>query len=111
MAMSVEKRVGIFFLLTLIVLAVMIEMVEEWDPFEQKIAYKSQFSSIIGMNLGDPVRVAGVQVGKVTAIGLSNNKVQVDFYVNDPAIVRKGTVAAVRRTNLLGGVFLGLEFG
>lgn len=111
MAMSVEKRVGIFFLLTLIVLAVMIEMVEEWDPFEQKIAYTSQFNSIIGMNLGDPVRVAGVQVGKVTAIGLSGNKVQVDFYVNDPEIVRKGTVAAVRRTNLLGGVFLGLEFG
>ena len=111
MALSVEKRVGIFFLLTLVVLAVMIEMVEEWDPFEQKYTYHSHFMSVIGMNVGDPVRVAGVQVGKVLAIGLNDNKVQVDFYVNDPGIIRAGTVAAVRRTNLLGGVFLGLEFG
>lgn len=111
MVMSIEKRVGIFFLLTLVVLAVMIEMVEEWDPFEDKIAYATHFNSVIGMNIGDPVRVAGVQVGKVTGIGLENNKVRVDFYVNDPTIIRKGTVAAVRRTNLLGGVFLGLEFG
>jgi len=111
MTMSVEKRVGIFFLLTLIVLAVMIEMVEEWDPLEQKIAYSTRFNSVVGMNMGDPVRVAGVQVGKITAIGLTDNKVQVDFYVNSPELIRKGTVAAVRRTNLLGGVFLGLEFG
>ncbi len=111
MALSIEKRVGIFFLLSLVVLAVMIEMVEEWSPFEDKYLFKSQFQSIIGLNIGDPVRIAGVQVGKVIAIGLNHNKVQVDFYVNDLTIVRTGTVASVRRTNLLGGVFLGLEFG
>ena len=111
MTLSVETKVGIFFLLTLIVLAVMIEMVEEWDPFEQKIGYAARFNSVIGLSLGDPVRVAGVQVGKVSDIGIDQNKVRVDFYVNDPSLVRKGTVAAVRRTNLLGGVFLGLEFG
>jgi len=111
MAISIEKRVGIFFLLALIVLAVMIEMVEEWHPFEDKIVFKSQFNSVIGLSVGDPVRVAGVPVGKVLAIGLNHNKVQVDFYVNNPTFVRVGTVASVRRTNLLGGVFLGLEFG
>jgi len=109
--MSVEKKVGIFFLMTLVVLAVMIEMVEEWHPLEDKIVYMAQFESVVGMNIGDPVRVAGVQVGKVTKISLNHNKVRIDFYVNDPTIVRQGTLAAVRRTNLLGGVFLGLEFG
>lgn len=109
--MSVEKKVGLFFLLTLIALGGMIEMVEDWHPFEKHVEYRSYFASVVGLNPGDPVRMAGVQVGKVVAIAIEQGRVRVDFYVTADTRVREDTVAEVRRTNLLGGVFLGLQFG
>ncbi len=111
MDFSVEKKVGIFFLLTLVALGVMIEMVEEWHPFESQTPYHTHFEAVIGLNPGDPVRMAGVQVGKVKAITLEEGRVRVDFYVTGEAEVRQDSVAEVRRTNLLGGVFLGIRFG
>jgi len=111
MAMSVEKKVGIFFLLTLIALGGLIELVEDWQPFEDKYHYKAYFESVVGINEGDPVRMAGVQLGKVTGITLKDNKVRIDFYINRKGQITKDTVAVVSRTNLLGGLFLGLNFG
>jgi phospholipid/cholesterol/gamma-HCH transport system substrate-binding protein len=36
MGMSTEQKVGLFFLAALILLAVMIELVEDWRPFEDQ---------------------------------------------------------------------------
>ena len=111
MAISVEQKVGFFFLATLILLAVMVELVEEWRPFEDQYAYVALFTSSVGLKVGDPVRIAGVDVGKVRKIGLEDTHVRVDFYVNRVDSVREDSLAQVRQTNLLGGVFLGLDFG
>jgi len=111
MAVSVEQKVGLFFLMAMIVLGVMIELVEDWRPFEDQYPYRAYFTSAVGLKVGDPVRIAGVEAGKIEAITLDDSRVRVDFYVNDTATVREDTLAQVRQTNLLGGVFLGLDFG
>jgi len=111
MTLSTEQRVGLFFLAALILLAVMIELVEDWRPFEDQYAYNARFDSAVGLKVGDPVRVAGVDVGKVKKIFLDDQKVLVGFYVNRPDSVREDSIAQIRQTNLLGGTFLGLDFG
>ncbi len=111
MALSIEKKVGIFFILALVALGVMIEAVENWNPFETRIAYHTHFDSVVGIKAGDPVRLAGVEVGKVESISLEEERVRVDFYVVEGTRVRAGSVARIRQTNLLGGQFLGLDFG
>ena len=111
MAISTEKKVGLFFLCTLIALAVMIELVQGWHPFERQAQYKAYFTSAVGIKNGDPVRLAGVDVGKITNIALEDGKVRVDFYVLAGTAVRRDSVAEIRQTNLLGGQFLGLSFG
>src|SRR5512139_3175946 len=111
MAVSTEQKVGLFFLVSLIVLGVLIELVEEWRPFEKQYAYRTYFRSAVGLKIGDPVRVAGDDAGKVRNIGLEDSRVRVDFYVNDANVVREDSLAEIRQTNLLGGVFLGLDFG
>lgn len=108
---STEKKVGFFFLLALFSLGVIIELVEDWRPFEQQTPYKAQFLSAVGIKVGDPVRLAGVEVGKVKGVGLEDHKVVVDFYVLNGTQIREDSVAAIRQTNLLGGQFLGLDFG
>jgi phospholipid/cholesterol/gamma-HCH transport system substrate-binding protein len=111
MAMSVEQKVGLFFLAALILLAVMIEFVEDWRPFEDQYSYLAYFNSSVGLKVGDPVRIAGVDVGKVQKIDFEGNRVRVDFFINRENGVHEDTVARIRQTNMLGGVFLGLDFG
>jgi phospholipid/cholesterol/gamma-HCH transport system substrate-binding protein len=111
MVVSIEQKVGLFFLFALIMLGVMIELVEDWRPFEAQYDYVALFTSSIGLNAGDPVRVAGVEVGKVRSLTIEDGKVKVDFYINGNAVIRRDSIARIRQTNLLGGTFLGLDFG
>ena len=111
MTLSTEQKVGIFFLVALVALAVMIELVEDWHPFETQIDYHTHFHSAVGIKAGDPVRLAGVEVGKIRRISLEADKVRVDFYVVAGTDIREDSLASIRQMNLLGGQFLGLQFG
>lgn len=111
MAVTTEQKVGIFFLVALVTLGFMIELVEDWKPFEDQIPYQTYFTSAVGIKVGDPVRIAGVEVGKVEAITIEDSQVRIDFFVVNGTQVRQDSVASIRQTNLLGGQFLGLTFG
>jgi len=111
MAISVEKKVGMFFVFGLIILGVLLEVGEKWNPFEKNIPYKTYLTSITGLKVGDPVRLAGVDVGRITAITILSDKIEIDFEVKPETRIKTDTVAGLRLTNLLGGQFLGLSFG
>jgi len=68
---------------------------------------KAYFAEAGGLKTGNAVRVAGVKVGKVTAIKLDGAKVEVDFRVKG---VRLGdqTNAAIEVQTLLGQKYLAL---
>ncbi len=111
MALSVEKKVGIFFVAGLIVLGVMLEIGEKWNPFDKKVSYRTYLTSITGLKVGDPVRLSGVDVGKISTITILDDKIQIDFDVKPGTKIRTDSVAGLRLTNLLGGQFLGISFG
>jgi phospholipid/cholesterol/gamma-HCH transport system substrate-binding protein len=111
MALSVEKKVGMFFVFGLIILGMLLEVGEKWNPFEKNVPYKTYLTSITGLKVGDPVRLAGVDVGKITKIVILSDKIEIDFEVKPGTAIRTDTVAGLRLTNLLGGQFLGLSFG
>lgn len=111
MAMTIEKRVGIFFLLSIITLGIMIELVQDWNPFERKIGYASYFKAVVGLKVGDPVLVAGVNVGKVTNIRIDQGRVRTDFEVLVGTEIKEDSIASIGQTSLLGGTYLGVDFG
>jgi phospholipid/cholesterol/gamma-HCH transport system substrate-binding protein len=111
MAFSTEKKVGFFFILALIIFAVMMEIGEKWNPFEKNIPYKTYLSTITGLKIGDSVRLAGVDVGKITDIQVKENRVEVNFEVRRGTKIKTDSVASIRMTNLVGGQFLGISFG
>lgn len=111
MALSTEKKVGLFFLVTIFALALVIEAVEDWRPFETRSDYSAYFETATGINAGDSVRLAGVEVGKIKSVGIEGNKVRIDFYVVDGTRIKEDSVAMIRQANLLGGQFLGIDFG
>lgn len=111
MTMTIEKKVGIFFLLSLITLGVMIELIQDWNPFERKVSYSSYFKAVVGLKVGDPVMVAGVNVGKIKAIRIDKGRVRTDFEVLYDTVIKEDSIAAIGQTSLLGGTYLGIDFG
>jgi phospholipid/cholesterol/gamma-HCH transport system substrate-binding protein len=70
--------------------------------------YAAAFSEAAGLHPGDEVRVAGVKVGSVTAVGLDRDHVRVRFRVKD-AWIGDQTAAAIKIKTLLGRKYLALE--
>lgn len=111
MALSTEKKVGIFFVIGLLVLGLMLEIGERWNPFEKDVPYVTFLTSVTGLKVGDPVRLAGVDVGRITGIAVLNDRVRIDFEVTPGTRIKSDAEAGLRLTNLLGGQFLGLTLG
>jgi len=71
--------------------------------------YYAAFSEAGGLKANDPVRIAGVRVGKVTDVGLRGGHVEVTFKVDSSNQFGPGTGAAIKVATLLGSMYLALE--
>jgi phospholipid/cholesterol/gamma-HCH transport system substrate-binding protein len=72
-------------------------------------SYSAAFSEAGGLKTGDDVRIAGVKVGKVTAVDLDRDHVKVDFRVGRSTDLGRRTSATVRIKTILGQKFLALD--
>ncbi|GAA2862121.1 hypothetical protein GCM10010472_19370 [Pseudonocardia halophobica] len=73
-------------------------------------AYSALFSEAGGLREGDPVKVGGFEIGRVTGVSLDGPNVRVDFRVTDSkAEVGDRTRASVSVATVLGDKFLKLE--
>jgi phospholipid/cholesterol/gamma-HCH transport system substrate-binding protein len=80
--------------------------------FDARTSYHAVFPNVSGLKNGNFVRVAGVEVGKVTGMRLQRDgTVSVDFAVDKSVALTEGSTAAVRYENLVGDRFLALEDG
>ena len=71
--------------------------------------YTAAFSEAGGLKPDDPVRIAGVRVGKVEKIELAGDHVKVTFRVKTDSEFGTETGAAIRVNTLLGAMYLALE--
>jgi phospholipid/cholesterol/gamma-HCH transport system substrate-binding protein len=69
--------------------------------------YRAQFSEAAGLKTDDPVRIAGVKVGKVEGLQLEDGAVTVEFRVRD-AFVGDRSEAAIKIETVLGAKYLAL---
>ncbi|BBY38012.1 Mce family protein Mce3B [Mycobacterium mantenii] len=80
--------------------------------FQQEKTYKAEFTNVTGLEKGNFVRIAGVEVGKVKNIWIKNNTIaMVEFSADDSVVLTKGSRAAIRYENLIGGRYMALEEG
>lgn len=70
--------------------------------------YTAQFSDAAGLRAGDPVYIAGVEVGRVTAVQLAGDRVQALLRVRD-AWLGDQTNAAIEIKSLLGARSVSLD--
>jgi phospholipid/cholesterol/gamma-HCH transport system substrate-binding protein len=80
--------------------------------FQTEKSYSAEFSNVAGLEEGNFVRIAGVEVGKVKKVAVERNSFAVvEFTADDSVVLTEGTKAAIRYDNLIGGRFLALEEG
>ncbi|MCX2931792.1 MlaD family protein [Mycobacterium sp. CVI_P3] len=74
--------------------------------------YRAEFSDVSGLAVGDFVRIAGVEVGKVTTISItSKSSALVEFSADLTVVLTQSTKAAVRWANPIGDRYLALLEG
>lgn len=74
--------------------------------------YNAAFSDVSGLENGDKVRIAGVEVGRVRGVDLAEgNTADVEFTVAGDQVVHTSTEAMVRYENLTGDRYLELKRG
>jgi phospholipid/cholesterol/gamma-HCH transport system substrate-binding protein len=80
--------------------------------FQSEKTYTAQFANVSGLEGGNFVRIAGVEVGKVKDISIQpDTTVLVKFTAADSAVLTEGTRAAIRFADLVGGRYVSLEEG
>ncbi len=108
---TLETRLGIFFALALVSAFIILEMVGGMDFFKRGHNLHARFKDVKELKVGDPVKMAGVDVGRVEAIGLDESRVKVTFRVKPDAVVKTDSKAAIKFTGLMGQNYLSLGFG
>lgn len=77
-----------------------------------KKQYSALFSDVTGLLQGNDVRIAGVQVGKVDAIELSDRKLaKVTFSMNEENNLAQSAIIRLRYRNLVGERYLAITEG
>ncbi|MFC7496785.1 MULTISPECIES: MCE family protein [unclassified Nocardioides] len=69
------------------------------------------FTDATGLKAGDDVRVAGVRVGRVAAVGLDGDLARVSLDVADGQALTDHTIARIEYLNLMGQRYVALERG
>ena len=79
---------------------------------EKTHSYKAAFTNVTGLENGDFVRVAGVEVGKVKEVAIQpDTTAVVEFTADESVVLTEGTRAVIRYDDLIGGRYLALEEG
>jgi phospholipid/cholesterol/gamma-HCH transport system substrate-binding protein len=71
----------------------------------------ANFDNIAGLKTGDRVEIAGVKVGKVTDIGLKDNRARVAMRVNEGVEVDDDAFAKVLTSGLIGDKYVAIALG
>lgn len=104
-------RVGIFLIVCTLGLAAMLAVFAQ-IRFDAQHTYTAEFRTVSGLENGNFVRIAGVEVGKVHNIRIRDDGVAlVDLGIDASVVLTEGSRAVIRYRNLIGERYLALEEG
>ena len=108
---SLETRLGIFVILTVIAAVIIIETLGGVEMFRGGYHISALFDTVQDLKVGNSVRLAGVEIGRVEKIALADNKVRVTMKLHKEAAVRTDSLATIKFTGLMGQYFVAIDFG
>jgi phospholipid/cholesterol/gamma-HCH transport system substrate-binding protein len=108
---SLETRLGLFVALAVLAAAIILERVGSLETFQAGTKVHALFASIQDLKVGDRVKMAGVEIGRVQSITLTNDRVLVTMKVKPAAVIKTDSTARIKFTGLMGQNFVAIDFG
>ena len=108
---TLETRLGLFFAMALLAAIIVLEMVGGRELFRSGPTIRARFNNALELRAGDPVKMAGVEIGRVTKVKLVDSKVEVSMKITQEAGVRTDSKATIRFVGLMGQNFVAIDFG
>ena len=108
--MHTETKVGFFVLSGIAVFAMTIILLGDLS-FKRTYHAHVLFDSAEGLPVNGPIRVAGVEVGKIEQIDLENQRALVTLKMNKGVEVRRDAHARIASTGLIGSKYLSMTLG
>jgi len=110
---TLETRLGIFVALAVIAAVLILGTVGGVERFRRGYRVNGLFNNVQELKVGDRVKMAGVEIGRVQNLALTNNKVLVTMKIvaarrNE---VKTDSIASVKFTGLLGQNYVAIDFG
>ena len=108
---TLETRLGMFIALAMIAAFIILEIIGGLDFFKPGYHLRARFNSIQELKVGDPVKMAGVPVGRVEKLALADNKVEISLRLNKGTPVHTDSKATVKFAGLMGANYVSIDFG
>lgn len=110
---TLETRLGIFVTLAVIAAVLVLDIVGGTERFQRGYRLNALFGNVQELKVGDRVKIAGVEVGRVEKIGLAEkeNKVKVTMKLRQGVEVRTDSIATIKFTGLMGQNYVAVDFG
>jgi phospholipid/cholesterol/gamma-HCH transport system substrate-binding protein len=110
---SLETRLGIFVALAVIAAVLILETVGGVERFRRGFIVNALFKNIQELKIGDRVKMAGVEIGRVQSLAITNDQVRVTMKVHAARRkeVKTDSTASVKFTGLMGQNYVAIDFG
>src|SRR5262245_2632234 len=109
---TLETRLGIFFALAIVAAVLILELIGVADFFKPGYHIYAYFKNAQDLKKGDLVKMAGVEVGRVQTISLTNDFAKVTMKIRrSEADIKTDSKAVIKFTGLLGQNYVSITAG
>ena len=108
---SLETKLGIFVFLAILAAWAIVETLGGIDLFNKGYHVSALFETAQDLKVGDSVKMAGVEIGRVEKIGLTDAKVNIVMKLHPDAVVKTDSKAVIKFTGLMGQNYVAVSFG
>jgi phospholipid/cholesterol/gamma-HCH transport system substrate-binding protein len=108
---SLETRLGIFAVLVVLAAWAIMETLGGMEMLHGGYRVNALFNTAQELKIGDNVKMAGVEIGRVEKIALADGKVKVTMKLHADAVVKTDSEAIIKFTGLMGQNFVSINFG
>ena len=107
-----EVIVGVFVLVGMVCLAYLTIRLGKIEVFgNNSYVVYADFASVAGLNIGDPVEIAGVKIGRVESINLADDRGRLGLKIDNNVKLQEDVIASVRARGLIGDKFVVISPG
>lgn len=109
--MSKEAKVGLFVVLSFIAVAALIVMVGGPSILQRGYRVNVLFRQVGGLKVKAPVRLAGMEVGRVESMHVVGDKVNVVLWIKEDAKIREDSTITINTLGMIGEKYIEISMG